>query len=723
MIPLAYSTRGGRPAQSYREHVRGVIKKVHENLETMAPYIAKEKAELYEKILNPAAELHDVGKLAGENQDVLYGRKQAKRLPIEHRDAGVKYLLGDKQECPEATLVYSHHHPGLPDMPTHKVANAPFRFLTGMSDTDKNLCKYLQTHVKEIGELPEPADKSAVKLSALEYRILLSCLVDADHSDTAGERPTGAKPRWEERMLKLDRYVENLQDHAEQDIERNRLRSLLYNACKSAATDAVMEYCDSPVGTGKTTATMAHMLKAAQAHHLQRIFVVLPYTNIISQTVKVLRKAVVLDGEDPEEIVAEHHHQADFEDPEYRHLAATWTAPIIVTTAVQFFETLAGNLPAKLRKLHQLPGSGVIFDEYHAALPVGLMLPAWKWMNELVSQWSCRICMCSATTVKFWESPAFQKQGWLCAVPLLTPDVSESLNAFEQSRVNLNAWSGSIPHFHGVAELAVYTNNYRGSKIVVLDTVHSAAFFAQFLRQQGCDVLHLSSALTPEDKERTMAEIERRLCSQSEYPKDWTLVATSCVECGMDFSFRYGFCELRSLQSYIQLSGRIRRNSEKEYEDAVLVAFTIAEDNFTVNPSFNDSKSVFGKMISSGRLSAVSVTKAVTEAFQEECKMRGELSEEICKADRLHKFETVAQKFRVIDEETVTVVASQALVAKIQAGEKVSAKELQRGSVNLCKRVLARLELPDSELPMLSDLQYDAFLGYMKSFIKIIKLN
>lgn len=718
MIPLAHSARGGRAAQSYREHIRGVLKKAHENLKAMAPYIAKEKADFYREILNSAAAFHDMGKLAGENQDVLFGRKQAKRLPIEHRDAGVKYLLGDKLECPEATLVYSHHRPGLPDMSTQKVAAAPFRFLAAMSDTDKNLCKYLQIQAEEIGKLPGPTDKKTVKLSALGYRILLSCLVDADYADTADKQLIGAELRWEERILQFDRYIQNLQDRsAEQDSKRNYLRNLLYHSCKDAAVDAVMEYCDSPVGTGKTTSIMAHMLKTAQAHHLRRIFVVLPYTNIISQTVDVLREAVVLDGEDPGKIVAEHHHQADFEEPEYRHLAATWTAPIIVTTAVQFFETLAGNLPAKLRKLHQLPGSGIIFDEYHAALPVGLMLPAWKWMTELISQWGCRICMCSATTVKFWENSAFQKQSALCATPVLPPEVSESLNAFEQSRVDLNAWSGSIPHFHGAAELAAYLNNYHGSKIVVLDTIQSAAFFAQFLRLQGCDALHLSSALTPEDKERTIAEIKRRLSFPSEYPKDWTLVATSCVECGMDFSFHYGFCELRSLQSYIQLSGRIRRNCEKEFEDAILVAFSIAEDNFTANISFNDSQSVFEKMITSGKLSTVSVTEAVTEAFREECKMLGTLSEAICKADRLREFETVAQKFRVIDEETVTVVASQALVARIRAGEQVSAQELQRGSVNMRKSVLARLRLPDSELPMLSDLQYDAFLGYMKSLI------
>lgn len=508
-----------------------------------------------------------------------------------------------------------------------------------------------------------------------------------------------------------------MQNRTDQNDERNRLRTLLYQTCKNANTNTTVEYCDSPVGTGKTTAVMAHMLKLAQSRHLRHIFIVLPYTNIISQTVKVLRKAVVLDGENSEEIVAEHHHQADFEDIKHRQLATTWTAPIIVTTAVQFFETLASSLPAKLRKFHQIPGSGILFDEYHAALPVSLMLPAWKWMTELVTQWSCSICMCSATTVKFWEHPAFQKQSPCQAEPLLPSKVSKNLNNFEQSRIDLRAWHGDIPHFHGAAELAAYLNHYHGSRIVVLDTVQSAAYFAKFLRQRGYDVLHLSTALTPEDRERTIAEIQRRLCPKSNYSKEWTLVATSCVECGLDFSFRYGFCQLRALQSYIQLSGRVRRNCEKDYEDAALSAFTITEDNFNCNSIFQDSKSVFKKMISSGELSALSVTEAVTEAFRQECMMSGKLSEEICKADRQFKFKTVAQKFRVIDEETTTVVANPILAEKIQLCGKISPQEFQRGSVNIRKSVLDRLGLPDVELPTLSDSQYDAFLGYMKSLV------
>jgi CRISPR-associated endonuclease Cas3-HD len=717
MTPLAHSARGNNPAQTYREHINGVIEKVKKNLSAMAPYLTEERLECYKEILYPAAEFHDLGKLALENQDVLSKNKWKKRLPIEHRDAGVKYLLKDRLECPEATLVYSHHRPGMPDILDEKNADDSFRFPTAMDDTEQHLSAYLQIHVKEMNGLPRITDKKAVRFSALEYRILLSCLVDADYSDTAGESLIGAQPRWEERIQQLDRYIQNLQKRTDQNNERNRLRTFLYQTCRNAKTNADVEYCDSPVGTGKTTAVMARMLQMAQAHHLRRIFIVLPYTSIISQTVQVLRNAVVLEEENREEIVAEHHHQADFEDIEHRCLATTWTAPIIVTTAVQFFETLASNLPTKLRKLHQLPGSGILFDEYHAALPINLMLPAWKWIIKLVDQWSCSICMCSATTVKFWEHPAFQKQSPCQAQSLLPPKVAKDLNNFEQSRINLRAWHNDVPHFNGAPELAAYLNHYHGSKIVVLDTVQSAAYFAKFLYQHGYDVLHLSTALTPEDRERTIAEVKRKLCSNSDYSKDWTLVATSCVECGLDFSFHYGFCQLRSLQSYVQLDGRIRRNCEKDYEDAVLVAFTVTEDNFNYNPIFQNSKNIFKKIISSEEFYGLSVTEAVTEAFRQEYMMTGKLSEEICKADRQLAFKTVAQKFCVIDEKMTAVVANPILAEKLQSGKKVSTQELQRGSVNIRKSVLDRLGLLDIELPILSNTQYDAFLGYMKSLV------
>ncbi len=130
-----------------------------------------------------------------------------------------------------------------------------------------------------------------------------------------------------------------------------------------------MVACEGPVGIGKTTAVTAYLLRRAIATCARRLFAVAPFTAILSQTADTLRKSLVLENEHPDAVVAEHHHRADFDDMSSRDLATLWTAPIILTTAVQFFETLASNHPAALRKLHGLPGSVVFIDEAHAALP------------------------------------------------------------------------------------------------------------------------------------------------------------------------------------------------------------------------------------------------------------------------------------------------------------------------------------------------------------------
>jgi CRISPR-associated endonuclease/helicase Cas3 len=138
---------------------------------------------------------------------------------------------------------------------------------------------------------------------------------------------------------------------------RNDLRQSIYVACRQASPEIPIWACDAPVGSGKTTAVMAYLLQAAIALHLRHIFVVLPFTNIINQSVAVYRKALALPDEDPKEIVAAHHHATEFKTPTLRALTTTWNSPVIVTTAVQFFETLAASATPRLRKLHALPGS------------------------------------------------------------------------------------------------------------------------------------------------------------------------------------------------------------------------------------------------------------------------------------------------------------------------------------------------------------------------------
>lgn len=710
MIYYAHSARRDRPAKLYADHVQGVVANAEANVQNLLKYSATINSAVYESIVMQAAYYHDLGKLNHDNQKVLSGKKQAKGLPVEHRDAGVSHLLGTSMESTDATLVYAHHGPGLPNLNQEKLSTNPFRWANAMEDTDTFLSVYLDLHKQLTEDVKLTKEDVTVRLSALEHRMLLSCLVDADHSDAAGVRTTTSAAHWQDRIEKLDSYVASLaKNGTTQDTKRNKMRRELYECCKNEPQNSSIEYCDSPVGTGKTTAVVARALEVAKRKKLRRIFVILPYTNIISQTVAVLRNALVLEGEDPFEVVAEHHHQADFQSFEYRHLATTWSAPIIVTTAVQLFETLASNYPAKLRKLHQLPGSCIVIDESHAVLPPELMSAAWRWLTDLATNWGCYVCLCSGTSFRFWENTVFKKPKESEVTRILTNELADSLESFEAKRVTFNVDIEEIPHFRGTTALVEYLERFKGPRLVVLNTVRNAAYLAKVLKDMGKDVLHLSTALTPKDREKIIEKVKYKL----KHEQNWTLVATSCVECGMDFSFRNGFCELRSLQSYLQLAGRVNRNGE--YIDSHLNCFTVLEDNFNHNPSFEVAQSVFRKLIEQDEISSNSITDLVSRSFEMECKLKGGLLESISKADSKRNFADVAKDFRVIADDTVTVVVDPEIIEKIRSDSITSNRELQRGSVNMSRSTLEKLNLEvESELPHLEEDQYDDFLGYMK---------
>jgi CRISPR-associated endonuclease/helicase Cas3 len=721
---LAHSAANGQPPQSYRSHVTGVVTSAQNNLNEIMRFIPSEKVSAFQDALVKAATFHDLGKLDEENQAVLMDETTHVHLPVEHRDAGVKYLL-EQNNRSAATMVYAHHRPGLPNLMEERVKASPFRFSTVKNKTDSNLDDYLRIHLQEIGEIYTSSFVTQTKYKSIDYRMLLSCLVDADYSDTAGTIPESYQTRWGERIQKLDQYVAKLQSKyqnlSEKEILRIELRQEMFAQCKAANPAANIVYCDSPVGTGKTTAVMAHLLRVAKERNLRHIIVVLPYTNIITQAVEIYRNALVLEGEDPCKTIAEHHHQADYDSKELRHLASTWTAPITVTTAVQFFESLASNKPSKLRKIHQLPGSAVFLDESHAMLPAGLMLPAWSWIKELSEKWGCYFCLCSGTTMKFWELSSFSRDMPITVAPLLSESMALKLYHFENTRISTKALALAPPHFENFQCVISYITSKEGPRLVVMNTVQSAAALANQMRQMGYDVLHLSTALTPEDREHVLREVRIRLSAAISGPSEnnWTLVATSCIECGLDLSFRNGFCELRSLQSYLQLGGRINRSSE--YYDAALYCFTVSDPLFNSNPLFDISISVFKKLIFGGNLPHVPITEAVTHSFDMECKEAGGLTDSICSKEKVCAFVDVARDFRVIDEDTMIVLVDRSIIDRLERGENVTSIELIRSSVNIRSQTVKKLNLQPvlgfSEILKLSVNQYDSFLGYAKGLI------
>lgn len=729
--PLAHSAKPDRniPEQSYSDHVGNVLKLAEHNAKQAGHYY--HGGEEFTKVVRLAAEFHDLGKLDEANQRILQSTSSERHLPINHVDAGVAALLSPTDANASAALLVNAHHAGLPDIPDECVNRRSFlRDRTSVSGskslikhTDENLSAYRKIHDRSVRGLL-PVSKSNSKNSLLEKngllcRIALSCLVDADHYDTARNYNDaipceGVPLNPQKRLYLLDTYIENLKE-AQQN-ERTPLRTQVYQACRNADTKEGMYSCDSPVGTGKTTAVMAHLLKAAVEKGLRRIFVVLPFTNIIDQSVDIYRQALVGLNERREDVVAAQHHRAEFESLELRQYSFLWHAPIIVTTAVQFFETLASNRPSSLRKLHQLPGSAIFIDEAHAALPAHLWPQAWRWLKDLKDNWNCHFVFGSGSLNRFWCLEEFEELP-IELPELVNANVRDDTISYEDHRIQYL----TQPEPFDLDELLDWQNGLPGPRLLIVNTVQSAAVIADRLREvRGRDyVEHLSTSLCPSDRKKTLDRVKERLVNSE--AEDWILVATSCVEAGVDLSFRTGMRERCSLNSLIQIGGRINRKGE--YQNAEVWDFQLRYDGLLVSHrAFDTSARVLEELFSENQVNPI----YATEAMRREIRQVGlhEISEEILKSERNLRFPDVAEKFKVIDSKTITVIVNERLKERLRNHDKISPSDIQNGSVQIWADKEFKYDMQSIEgFPELRlwNLLYDDFLGYMAGVLPLLK--
>ena len=235
MTYLAHSARDGRPAQTYRDHVVGVLQKA-ERYASEAGRYCKKSGETLLSVVRASALLHDLGKLDEENQTVLHQEDGGKHLPVDHVDAGSAALKA-KGSVYAALLVYSHHA-GLPDMPSEylRKEDAFLRDEHGSvrARTDAGLEELLSHHRAACGPEDVPNAEREGMFSPVFTRVALSCLADADHTDTAqayGNAPLAEKEislRAKERLAALDAYVSRLGG----EDERSLLRREMYRSCR-----------------------------------------------------------------------------------------------------------------------------------------------------------------------------------------------------------------------------------------------------------------------------------------------------------------------------------------------------------------------------------------------------------------------------------------------------------------------------------------------------------
>ncbi len=718
----------GQEAQTYARHVLGVRAYAERIVLPLVPLLPPAVIDNLRSALLPAAEFHDLGKLDDENQAVLRGDIKSKRLPINHSDAGVVKLLRDERV--QAALLVASHHAGLLNLVAESDrGNDFFRD----KEPSRRMRRPLEDLFKRHQEaLPGPVggtnESNAEALSdnqAVFLRMALSCLVDADHTDSSVPNiplvEIGSKslpPLLPERRLEaLDAYVAQFKPRSERDI----LRGAIYASCRGQIPDERIVACDSPVGSGKTTAVMAHLLAVALKRGLRRIFVVLPFTNIIRQAVAVYRKALVLPDENPDEIVAEVHHLADFDGEASRDFAVRWNAPIVVTTAVAFFETLASSRPSALRRLHELAGAAVFVDEAHAALPAKFLPVTWRWMQALADEWNVHWTLASGSLVRFWEmKEVLSAAGFASSrkVPLIaTNAIRDRAACYEQSRVRFETIDETLS-VEGLFDAVARTP---GPRLVILNTVQNAAIVAKAFAKSNrfSDVFHISTALTPADRERTLERVKKRF--ELDGDDNWVLVGTSCIEAGMDLDFATGFREMASLTSLLQASGRVNRSGNRD--GSAMYSFRLREEGgINRNRSMEDAIRVLRQLLDERRHIGADLC---TEALRRELMLdprSGSLLSKVSVAESNYNFPEVEKLFKIICADTRTVIIGEDLVHRIESFEPVDWREIQKKSVQIWGYRIEALHVPElrSHSGVYAwNLEYSPFLGVMEGILEL----
>lgn len=696
------------PPQTYADHVNGML--------ALASPLMGNYSPMLQKALYLAIFYHDMGKLIPENQVILGAEDTVDAPMVHHADTGVAYCLQRYGETQDVVWIHAaelikSHHAGLPDREncyqiTREGWNLYFHLLDGFRDfsvqayNEAHLGELAAKHFEAMGapenyQGPEPDPTET--LTATDTRMAMALVAYCDHTDTANHYYSFGRYRKTltlqptQRREKLAAYIQEVQAAKlaqGESIETLASRNALLEVCRQLDLSEGKHFysCAAPTGKGKTLALMELALRLAEQRQRKHIHVIVPYTNIISQSVQTYRN-LCLPGESPVRAINEIHSKVEYESPSLGVYSHMWDAPINVSTSVQFFDSLFSNRPAALKKLVRYANSVVILDEYHTTLPAGLWETALSSMAWLAQHYGMDFVFGSGTHVHYWD---IYPNGGVTpeqVVDVVPDALFSDFQEFEHERVRFLEHPGELTDtgfYQLVESRCVAEGKLQQHTLVVMNTTRNAALVARHFQSTHPEwlVYHLSAGLTPRDREVVLQEVRERLTQ----PQKIMLVATPIIDCGVDVSFEIGFREKGSMASVIQMGGRVNRSKTLGVCD--VIEFTLnhkalRELGFTQNPALR------GQIGARGRLpvdpmnctSVAEREKSYADSYETTCAS-------LLQMDSAGAFKTMAEHFHVIQDETVGVVVDKEVWDRMQAGEEVSPVEITRNSVTRRKSQL-----------------------------------
>lgn len=474
---------------------------------------------------------------------------------------GMKYWPGPLGKA--LAYVVAGHHAGLPDWHggrdslSHRIESEKLNHIA-IEEWEKRFHDFSKEPLK----LPACAAACSSGMAIAYHfwvRMLFSCLVDADFLDTerfmAPERAAG-RPMFStlvDLKRRFDREMAGMMERAGREHpgkKINGIRSSILQACRESARKAPGLFSLTvPTGGGKTLSGTAFALDHAVIHGKRRIIYVIPYTSIIEQTADVLRRFFGAEN------VVEHHSNIspdrERERPELTLAAENWDAPVIVTTNVQFFESLYAAKPGRCRKLHNIAESVVILDEAQL-LPPKWLVPCVEALNRLVLDYGVSVILSTAT------QPALDN---LCLQPVEIVPNSEKL--YENLRRTVIHFPEDLNQRRTWGELAQEISGHER----VLCIVNKRKDCYDLWKSMPEGTIHLSALMCGAHRSEVIRSIKERLKGDGPV----MVVSTQLVEAGVDLDFPVVYRALAGLDSINQAAGRCNREGSLDRPGEVIV--------------------------------------------------------------------------------------------------------------------------------------------------------
>lgn len=529
--------------------------------------------------------LHDIGKYSAAFQARLRG---SQRL-VDHSTAGAREVIKLFPSNPYAEVLsfcIAGHHTGLPDYGSQAdISEDP----TLVARRDKKKIEDYSAYITEIDTSAVTLVPPVLKLhpdhklfsKSFVARMVFSALVDADWLDTeqfvrGGSPSRGGYAGLPELYARFNAHMSRFAD-AQGPV--NLKRAEIYQRCiEKADLPPGFFTLTVPTGGGKTLASMGFALKHAIAHGLKRIIYVIPFTSIIEQNAAVFKAAV------GDENVLEHHSNFDWAATQkltsskdetisayekLRLASENWDIPIVVTTNVQFFESLFSNQKSRARKLHNIAKSVIIFDEAQM-LPRSYLTPSMSAVWELVQNYGASAVFCTAT------QPALER--FLPNGTTITELAPDPPHLFEYFRRVTIVDIGERSDEELAADLCAHSQVL----CIVNTRKHAQILFSQLVSvvDDPDSCFHLSTLMCPEHRLKTLKTIRERLAQGAAC----RVISTQVVEAGVDLDFKVGYRAIAGLDSIIQAAGRVNR--EGRYSDGTMHVFRPNSPSIKRTPTF-----------------------------------------------------------------------------------------------------------------------------------------